>query len=41
MKRIAFVGAFMMAAFVASAADAKQEVLAAVKKLAAAENYSF
>lgn len=41
MKRIAFIGAMMMAAFVASAADAKEEVIAAAKKLGAAENYSY
>jgi len=41
MKRIVFVGAFLMASFVANAADAKEEVIAAAKKLGSAENYSY
>jgi hypothetical protein len=41
MKRIALITALMMAALVTRAAEPKQEVLAAAKKLAAAENYSW
>jgi hypothetical protein len=41
MKRIAFVGALFIAAFVASAAEPKEEVIAAAKKLGSAENYSW